>query len=97
MIKIVKVKTESSVSAVAGSLSNILKEQNYVDVQTIGAGALNQALKAIIVLRGYLTPLGEDIEIVAKKLRGITCGMKPTSCPDQLAKALKQIKEKENI
>lgn len=64
MIKIVKVKTESSVSAVAGSLSNILKEQNYVDVQTIGAGALNQALKAIIVLRGYLTPLGEDIEIV---------------------------------
>lgn len=64
MIKIVKVKTESSVSAVAGSLSNILKEQNSIDVQTIGAGALNQALKAIIVLRGYLTPLGEDIEIV---------------------------------
>lgn len=64
MIKMVKVKTESSVNSVAGSLSNILKEQSSIDVQTIGAGALNQALKAIIVLRGYLTPLGEDIEIV---------------------------------
>ena len=64
MIKIVKVKSESNVSAVAGSLSNILKEQNSVDVQVIGAGALNQAMKSIIIMRGFLAPLGEDIDVI---------------------------------
>lgn len=35
---------------------------------------------------------GMDIDEVISKLEGIRCGFKPTSCPDQLAKALKQIK-----
>ena len=39
---------------------------------------------------------GMTIEQVIEKLQGITCGFKPTSCPDQLAKALKKIIEKEN-
>ena len=34
-----------------------------------------------------------DIDEVIERLQGITCGIKPTSCPDQLAKALKEIKE----
>ena len=37
---------------------------------------------------------GMKIEDVIKKLQGIQCGFRPTSCPDQLATALKQIKEK---
>ena len=36
---------------------------------------------------------GMDIDEVIERLQGITCGIKPTSCPDQLAKALKEIKE----
>lgn len=32
---------------------------------------------------------GMDVNDVIKKIEGIRCGMKPTSCPDQLAKALK--------
>ena len=40
--------------------------------------------------------IGQNIHDVIKKLKGIKCGPKPTSCPDQLATALKQIKEKEN-
>lgn len=41
--------------------------------------------------------VGMDIEHVIEKLKGITCGMKGTSCPDQLAKALMEIKEKGQI
>ena len=59
-----KVGTKSNPNSVAGALANVFRERGTVEVQAIGAGALNQALKAIIVLRGYLTPLGEDIEIV---------------------------------
>ena len=36
---------------------------------------------------------GQDIKTVKEKLKGITCGMKPTSCPDQLARALEEIEE----
>ena len=39
---------------------------------------------------------GMKIDDVITKLQGIQCGFRPTSCPDQLANALKQIKEKEN-
>ena len=37
---------------------------------------------------------GMDVDEVIEKLKGITCGMKPTSCPDQLATALEQTKQK---
>ena len=37
---------------------------------------------------------GMDVDEVIKRLEGVKCGMKPTSCPDQLAKALKEAKEK---
>ena len=36
---------------------------------------------------------GQDVETVKKKLRGITCGMRQTSCPDQLARALEELEE----
>ncbi len=37
---------------------------------------------------------GMDVDTVIKRLEGTTCGWKPTSCPDQLAKALKEAKDK---
>ena len=40
---------------------------------------------------------GMQIDEVIKRLKGILCGIKGTSCPDQLAKALEEIKEKYNI
>lgn len=40
---------------------------------------------------------GMAVDEVIEKLQGTTCGFRPTSCPDQLAQALKQIKEKEKI
>ena len=36
---------------------------------------------------------GMDIDDVINRIEGIHCGMKPTSCPDQLANALKKAKE----
>ncbi len=56
------------------------------DVKFIGG--CNGNLKGIAALIK-----GQDIDTVIDKLQGIRCGMRPTSCPDQLANALKQIKE----
>lgn len=52
-------------------------------------GGCNGNLKAISALVE-----GQDIETVINRLKNITCGYKSTSCGDQLAKALEQIKEK---
>ena len=62
---------------------------NVIDNVTF-IGGCNGNLKGICQLVKGLT-----FDEVIKKLEGTTCGFKPTSCPDQLAKALKQIKEKE--
>lgn len=64
---------------------------NVIDNVTF-IGGCNGNLKGISGLVKGLT-----FDDVIKKLEGITCGFKPTSCPDQLAQALKQIKEKENV
>ena len=64
---------------------------NIIDNVTF-IGGCNGNLKGISQLVKGLT-----FDEVIEKLEGTTCGFKPTSCPDQLAKALKQIKEKENL
>ena len=62
MIEMIKVATNSSPSKVAGSLATIIREQKVV--QTIGAGALNQAIKAIAIARGFLVSSGIDIVVI---------------------------------
>ena len=63
-MEILKVSSKSNPSSVAGALTNILKKDQEVEVQSIGAGALNQTVKAIIISRGYLTPMGKDIKCI---------------------------------
>ena len=63
-MEILKVSSKSSPSSVAGAITNILKKDNSVDIQSIGAGALNQCVKAIIIARSYLTPMGKDIRCI---------------------------------
>ena len=58
-----------------------------IDLQVIGG--CNGNLKGI----GKLVQ-GMKLEEVAKRLEGVTCGMKQTSCPDQLSKAIKEILKK---
>jgi len=56
-----KVSSKSNPVAVAGAIAGIIRENGTVEVQGIGAGAVNQALKSVAVARGYLAPAGIDL------------------------------------
>ena len=58
---IIKVKANSRTAAVAGAIAGVMREHKHAEVQAIGAGAVNQALKAIIIAKGYLAEEGVTI------------------------------------
>ncbi len=51
---IIKVKANSRTAAVAGAIAGVVREHNRAEVQAIGAGAINQAVKALVLAKGYL-------------------------------------------
>jgi stage V sporulation protein S len=59
--EILKVSANSRPSAVAGAIAGVVRESGYVEMQAIGASAVNQAIKAVAIARGYLAPGGVDI------------------------------------
>lgn len=63
-MEVLKVSSKSSPNAVAGALAGILREQGAVEIQTVGAGALNQAVKAIAIARGFVAPSGIELMCV---------------------------------
>lgn len=63
-MEVLKVSTKSNPNSVAGALAGILREHGAVEMQTVGAGALNQAIKAIAIARGFLAPSGMDLSCV---------------------------------
>lgn len=64
MADLVKVSSQSRSTAVAGAIAGIMRQEGYVEVQAIGASALNQAIKAATIARGYLEQDGIDLVIV---------------------------------
>lgn len=60
-MNIIKVAATSRSTAVAGAIAGVMREKGQVNVQAIGAGAVNQAIKAVIIARGYLELDGIDI------------------------------------
>jgi stage V sporulation protein S len=58
---IIKVSAESRTSAVAGAIAGVVREHKRAEVQAIGAGAVNQAIKATAIARGYLHEDGLDV------------------------------------
>lgn len=58
---IIKVSAQSNAHLAAGALANRIRELGEAEMQVIGAGALNQGIKSIIIARGYLGPEGIDI------------------------------------
>jgi stage V sporulation protein S len=60
-MNVIKVASSSRSTAVAGAIAGVMREQDQVDVQAIGAGAVNQAVKAVAIARGYLELDGIDI------------------------------------
>jgi stage V sporulation protein S len=59
---IIKVSAESRTSAVAGAIAGVVREYKHAEVQAIGAGAVNQAVKACAIARGYLH--GDSIDMI---------------------------------
>jgi stage V sporulation protein S len=58
---IIKVSAGSRTSAVAGAIAGVVRDHNRAEVQAIGAGAVNQAVKAVAIARGYLQEDGIDV------------------------------------
>ena len=63
-MEVLKVSTKSNPNSVAGALAAIIKEKNIVEIQAVGAGAINQAVKAIAIAGGFVAPSGRDIVCV---------------------------------
>lgn len=58
---VIKVASASRPPAVAGAIAGVVRDRGWVEVQAIGAGAVNQAAKALAIARVYL--MKEDINI----------------------------------
>ena len=59
-----KVSTKSNPNSVAGAMAGAVRQAGVVEVQVVGAGALNQAIKAVAIARGYVAPAGIDLVCV---------------------------------
>ena len=57
----IKVSSKSNPNSVAGAIANVFRERSSVEMQAIGAGALNQAIKAIAIARGFVAPSGKNL------------------------------------
>ncbi|MDR1703013.1 MAG: stage V sporulation protein S [Sporomusaceae bacterium] len=60
-MEVLKVAAKSNPNSVAGALSGIIREQGSAEMQAVGAGALNQAVKAVAIARGFVAPHGIDL------------------------------------
>lgn len=63
-VEVLKVSSKSNPNSVAGALAGVLREKGSAEIQAIGAGALNQAVKAIAIARGFVAPSGMDLVCV---------------------------------
>ena len=63
-MEVLKVSSKSNPNSVAGALAGVIREQGAVEIQTVGAGALNQAIKAIAIARGFVAPSGMDLTCI---------------------------------
>lgn len=61
VMDILKVSATSNPNSVAGALANVIRESGSAELQAIGAGAINQAVKAIAIARGFVAPSGVDL------------------------------------
>lgn len=60
-MEILKVSSKSNPNKVAGAIANVFRNNGEVEIQTVGAGSLNQAIKAICIARGFVAPSGKNL------------------------------------
>ncbi|NSW89972.1 MAG: stage V sporulation protein S [Firmicutes bacterium] len=58
---VLKVSAKSNPNSVAGALAGVIREKGTAEMQAIGAGAINQAIKAIAIARGFVAPSGMEL------------------------------------
>lgn len=63
-MEVLKVSSSSNPKSVAGALAAVLREEGKAEIQAIGAGAVNQTIKAIAIARGYVAPNGLDLIMI---------------------------------
>ncbi|MCR4403288.1 MAG: stage V sporulation protein S [Firmicutes bacterium] len=63
-MEVLKVSSKSNPNSVAGALAGVLRERGFAEVQAIGAAALNQAVKAVAIARGFVAPSGMDLVMI---------------------------------
>lgn len=60
-MEILKVSSKSNANSVAGAIAGVVRKEARVEIQAVGAGALNQAVKAVAIARGFAAPSGVDL------------------------------------
>ena len=63
-MEVLKVSSKSAPNSVAGAIAGVIREKHCVELQAVGASAVNQAIKAIAIASGYLAPTG--VELICK-------------------------------
>jgi stage V sporulation protein S len=76
---VIRVAAASRSTAVAGAIAGVMREQGHVNVQAIGAGAVNQAIKAVTIARGYLELDGIDVICVPSFVEVVIDGQERTA------------------
>ena len=85
-VDIIKVSAKSRSTAVAGAIAAVIREHQFAEVQAIGAGAVNQAVKALAIARGYLsrdeidiifTPLFTEVDIDGQERTAVRFRVEP--------------------
>jgi len=85
---VIKVSAKSRSTAVAGAIAAVMREHRYAEVQAIGAGAVNQAVKALAIARGYLeddqipivcTPYFTEVDIEGQERTAVRFVVEPKS------------------
>lgn len=83
---VIKVSAKSRSTAVAGAIAGVMREHHYAEVQAIGAGAVNQAVKALAIARGYLgrdeidivfTPYFTEVQIDGQERTAVRFSVEP--------------------
>jgi stage V sporulation protein S len=84
--EIIRVAAQSRSTAVAGAIAGVVRERGRADIQAIGAGAVNQAVKAAAIARGFLAldgidvvciPMFADVEIEGQERTAIRIAIEP--------------------
>lgn len=58
---VLKVSAKSNPNSIAGAVAGVIRERGSAEIQAIGAGAINQAVKAIAIARGFVAPSGLEL------------------------------------